>query len=450
MSEVLLNHVPLRSLSSSAIRNGAGEKGLDYDPSKIRYIRTTDIAGPRTLKQSAKRSIPRGVGERYRLEVGNLLMTAAGATIGKSYLHEIAIEDCCFAGFLVRVQPKSRLLGRYLSHWSQSSHFYDQVWSGAVTSTIPNFSASRYRSLQVPLPVTDADMALMVRYLDHTEMRIAKAIAAKRSLVLLLIERRATMVQDLALGRLESSINSYDPEVAWIGRVPTTWQVVPSKSLFALRRERATPGTTIMTASQSRGIVPREEFMALEGRRVMAVLTGEDILKQVEPDDFVISMRSFQGGIEWSHVSGAVSSAYVVMAPRAGVVPEYYSHLLKSRAYISALRATSDLVRDGQALRYANFGKVPLPLPPVEDQERLARRISSSVAEIDKAVVAVEAEIALLKEYRVRLISDVVTGKLDVRAEAASLPDVDPLELAAVLAGGTASTDEEEAADGDD
>jgi type I restriction enzyme S subunit len=108
------------------------------------------------------------------------------------------------------------------------------------------------------------------------------------------------------------------------------------------------------------------------------------------------------------------------------------------------------LVRDGQALRYANFGKVPLPLPPVEDQERLARRISSSVADIDKAVVAVEAEIALLKEYRMRLISDVVTGKLDVRAEAASLPDVNPLELAAVLAGGTASTDEEEGTDGDD
>jgi type I restriction enzyme S subunit len=362
--------------------------------------------------------------------------------IGQSYFRGIITSA------YIAVRPQNGMNYRYAAYMLAAYDFM-KVFYGFGSGLRQNLDFKHIKHIPIPVPAAD-EQELIVRYLDHTEMRIAKAIAAKRSLVLLLIERRATMVQDLALGRLESSINSYDPEVAWIGRVPTTWQVVPSKSLFALRRERATPGTTIMTASQSRGIVPREEFMALEGRRVMAVLTGEDILKQVEPDDFVISMRSFQGGIEWSHVSGAVSSAYVVMAPRAGVVPEYYSHLLKSRAYISALRATSDLVRDGQALRYANFGKVPLPLPPVEDQERLARRISSSVADIDKAVVAVEAEIALLKEYRMRLISDVVTGKLDVRAEAASLPDVNPLELAAVLAGGTASTDEEEGTDGDD
>ena len=111
------------------------------------------------------------------------------------------------------------------------------------------------------------------------------------------------------------------------------------------------------------------------------------------------------------------------------------------------MRATSDLVRDGQALRYANFAKVPLPLPPREDQVRLARQISKSVAEIDSAVLAVNEEIALLKEYRTRLISDVVTGKIDIREEAAKLTDIDPAELARVLAGGTALVDEEEAAD---
>lgn len=348
----------------------------------------------------------------------------------------------------IAVRPQHGMNHRYAAYMLAAYDFM-KVFYGFGSGLRQNLDFKHIKHIPIPVPSSE-EQVLIVRYLDHAELRIAQAIAAKRDLAALLSERRATAVQDIALGRLESSLNFYDSEVPWIGRIPETWQVVPSKSLFAHRRERATPGTTVMTASQSRGIVPRDDFMVLEGRRVMAVLTGDDILKQVEPDDFVISMRSFQGGLEWSHVSGAVSSAYVVMTPRAEVVPEYYSHLLKSRAYISALRATSDLVRDGQALRYANFGKVPLPLPPVEDQHRLAHQISTSVAQIDKAIVAVEAEITLLKEYRTRLISDVVTGKIDVREEAAKLPDIDPAELAAMLAGGAAGADEEEVADGDD
>jgi type I restriction enzyme S subunit len=91
-----------------------------------------------------------------------------------------------------------------------------------------------------------------------------------------------------------------------------------------------------------------------------------------------------------------------------------------------------------------------VPVPPRSEQERIASQLTAETREIDAAVDSLREEIALLKEYRVRLISDVVTGKLDVRAEAANLSDVEPLELAAVLAGGTASTDEEEGADGDD
>ena len=91
-----------------------------------------------------------------------------------------------------------------------------------------------------------------------------------------------------------------------------------------------------------------------------------------------------------------------------------------------------------------------LVLPPLAEQREIARRIGERTAAIDDAMEALNAEIALLKEYRTRLISDVVTGKIDVREEAATLPDIDPAELAAVLTGGAAGADEEEVADGDD
>ena len=93
--------------------------------------------------------------------------------------------------------------------------------------------------------------------------------------------------------------------------------------------------------------------MELENRRVTVVMTGDDILKHVEAGDFVISMRSFQGGIEYSTLSGKISSAYVMLIPNHKFVNnEYYKWLFKSQSYIKALQGTSALVRDRQALRY--------------------------------------------------------------------------------------------------
>ncbi len=155
----------------------------------------------------------------------------------------------------------------------------------------------------------------------------------------------------------------------------------------------------------------------------MQAITGLDILKHVEPNDFVISMRSFQGGLEWSRVRGAISSAYVTLVPGASVCPQYFAHVLKSRAYISALRRTSDLVRDGQALRFANFGQVPLALIPLDEQQATAEFLDRTIAGISAVASRLEREIELLREYRIRLSADVVTGKLDVREAAARLPD---------------------------
>ncbi len=96
------------------------------------------------------------------------------------------------------------------------------------------------------------------------------------------------------------------------------------------------------------------------------------------------------------------------------------------------------------------FFRMVLPLPPLSEQRAIAQEIAARTSDLDKAVAAAEREISLLREYRIRLIADVVTGKKDVRAEAASLPDVDPLELASVLSGVVSSEDEEvEDSDGD-
>ena len=164
----------------------------------------------------------------------------------------------------------------------------------------------------------------------------------------------------------------------------------------------------------------------------MHVFIGSDILKRVEPNDFVMSMRSFEGGLEWSNVAGCVSSAYVVLIPTQEVYCPFFAYALKSRIYISDLRRTSDLVRDGQALRYANFGQVALPLMPLSEQALIATNLDSAMSGLHSNVSRLEREIDLLREYRTRLVADVVTGKLDVREAVSRLPDEELLpDLAA-------------------
>ncbi len=204
-----------------------------------------------------------------------------------------------------------------------------------------------------------------------------------------------------------------DSAVPWIGLVPEHWVISQSRRLFALRYERAVATDKQLTASQEHGVIYQDDFIRLEGRRVVEVIKGADILKHVEPNDFVISMRSFQGGIEWSRHRGCISSAYVMLVPGKLIHAPFFAYLLKSKSYIQALQTTTNLVRDGQALRYDNFAQVPLPVVPIDEQTDIAAFLDHETIKIDALVAEQERLIELLKEKRQAVISHAVTKGLN-------------------------------------
>lgn len=204
-----------------------------------------------------------------------------------------------------------------------------------------------------------------------------------------------------------------DSGTSWLEPVPAHWQVVQSRRYFTHRNEKAQAADKQLTASQKHGVVYQAEFMELEGQKVMQVIVGADILKHAEPNDFVISMRSFQGGIEWCGLRGSISSAYVMLVPSGAIWSPFYRYLFKSASYIQALQATTNLVRDGQALRYSNFAQVPLPLLPIGEQQRIATFLDRETAKIDALIAEQEKLIALLAEKRQATISHAVTKGLD-------------------------------------
>lgn len=209
-----------------------------------------------------------------------------------------------------------------------------------------------------------------------------------------------------------------DSGYPWMGAIPSHWRDINPKALFTQRKERAKEGERQLTASQQYGVLYQDEYMALTGSRVVVVQKDFDILKHVEAGDFVISMRSFQGGLEYSPVSGSISSAYVMLIPNKELVyPPFYKWLLKSSAYIRALQSTTDLVRDGQAMRYSNFAKVRLLVAPLQEQRVISDYLDDRVAQIDSIIAEIKNSIIEYRQWRAAIISEAVTRGLDGDAQ---------------------------------
>lgn len=199
----------------------------------------------------------------------------------------------------------------------------------------------------------------------------------------------------------------------WLGVLPDGWALVPSKAAFAERREPNRPTDVHLTPSQIHGVLPQSEYMARTGNSVVQNLQGQDDMKHVEPDDFVIHLRSFQGGIERSTYSGKVSTAYTVLAPKRRVVPGYFRWLLKSDGYIQELRTTTNQLRDGQSIKFGDFAKVRLPLPPQPEQRAIVDYLDRETARIDTLIEEQQRLIVMLRERREATVRFVLLSGLD-------------------------------------
>ena len=227
--------------------------------------------------------------------------------------------------------------------------------------------------------------------------------------------RQATVDQAVTHG-IRSKRKLKSSGLKWVQEIPEEWDAINPKALFSQRKDRAVPGEKQLTASQQHGVIFQDEYMAQTGSRVVVVQKDFDILKHVEAGDFVISMRSFQGGLEYSTRTGSISSAYVMLIPNTELVyPRFFRWLLKSSVYINALQSTSNLVRDGQAMRYSNFAQVRLYTLPLKEQEEIADYLDRTCSEIDTLIAKKEQYLVELENYKKSLIYEYVTGKKEVR-----------------------------------
>ncbi|EHA1082732.1 restriction endonuclease subunit S [Photobacterium damselae] len=254
----------------------------------------------------------------------------------------------------------------------------------------------------------------IAKFLDKKTAQIDEVIAIKQKQIELLKERKQIIIQQAVTQGLNPDVPMKDSGVDWIGEIPEHWEVRRSKFLFTQRKEKAWKDDVQLSATQKFGVIPQDEYEARTGARVVKIQFHLDKRKHVEKDDFVISMRSFQGGLERAWSRGCIRSSYVILRPLEPIEPNFYGYLLKLPMYIKALQRTASFIRDGQDLNFDNFSQVDLFVPPLEEQKAIADYVRGFMESSDEGICLMEEQIAKLKEYKTTLINSAVTGKIKV------------------------------------
>jgi len=204
-----------------------------------------------------------------------------------------------------------------------------------------------------------------------------------------------------------------DSGVEWLGEVPSQWEILSAKRMFQSVRTPAYKSDEQLAASQKYGVIPQSLMMQLNDSKVMLALKGTESFRHVEANNFVISLRSFEGGIEYSQYTGCVSPAYTVLKNSKPISYGYYRYLLKCTPFIAALQSSTDSLRDGKSINYEQFSALSLPLSSVQEQNVIAAFLDHETAKIDNLIEKQQQLIELLKEKRQSVISHAVTKGLN-------------------------------------
>lgn len=251
----------------------------------------------------------------------------------------------------------------------------------------------------------------IVDFLDSKISKINSYVLERERELQVLTELKQSQIAQVVTKGINPNVPMKDSGTITFGQIPSHWEERKIKYCFGERSEKNHPDEPILCATQSRGVIPQSMYE----NRVVVVNKGFEGLKLVKEGDFVISLRSFEGGIEYAYYQGIISAAYTILYPLEPANTEYFKLLFKSQPFIKLLQMCVTGIREGQNINYSLLGRKFIPIPPLEEQKAIVEYINTKCQSIDSMISNLESEIAYLKEYKQSLIADAVTGAINVQ-----------------------------------
>ena len=199
----------------------------------------------------------------------------------------------------------------------------------------------------------------------------------------------------------------------WLGKIPSNWDLRRGRYLFAQRNEKGNGlCLQLLSPSQKLGVIPQKLLEELTTHKAVKLKEETDLsqLKTVHVGDFCISLRSFQGGFEYSKYEGVVSPAYQIFYATDEISNDYYRYLFKDASFIDKMNSYTMSLRDGKNIAFFDFANTFLPVPGLDEQKHIASYLDSKCSKIDAIIAKQQTVIEKLKEYKQQVITEAVLG----------------------------------------
>ena len=441
--EKVPEHWEVRTLAQlGRLSKGRGGNKEDEVPAGVPCVRYGDlytthdyfVRASRTFVSTEKAS------EYTPIKFGDVLFAGSGETIdeiGKSAVNLMRADACC-GGDVIVFRPKRHIDARYMGYATGCHPAAAQKATMGRGITVMHIYGTRLKSLSLPFPPLP-EQAAVVRFLDHADRRIRRYICAKQKLIALLEEQKQAIIHQAVTSRIDVRTGRPYPAykasgVEWLREVPEHWTVarlkfVATDIVDCLHETPKYVENGEFPAIRTADIFPGEVHL-LTARRI----EWAEYVRWIErleplPGDVLYSREGERFGIAACVPEGArlcISQRMMLFRIRPEHNPLFVMWMLNSEPVLAQARqyimgATAPHVNVSTIRNYS------LALPPRDEQDSLVESIERSTRELSGVIVSAERSTSFLREYRARLIADVVTGKLDVREAAAGLPEVDPL-----------------------
>jgi type I restriction enzyme S subunit len=320
---------------------------------------------------------------KNKFKNGQVLFGKLRPYLQKYWLAEF--DGVCSSEIWVLNSISKKCTNEFLFRIVQTNKFI-QVTNVSSGSKMPRADweyVASFPFLLPPLPEQKA-IALVLSTADAAIHTIEKLIAQKEL-------RKKWLMQQLLTGK--KRLKGFEGE----------WKKIGAGEIFKSITKKGFADEELLSATQDRGMIPRT---MLEGRVTMPT-SGTEGFKLVEIGDFIISLRSFQGGLEYSYYRGLVSPAYTVLKPKKQINDEFYKQYFKSYEFIGRLATAVIGIRDGKQISYDDFCIVKIPHPTIEEQITIAQVLQAA----DKEINLLKAKAEKLRELKKGMMQVLLTGK---------------------------------------
>jgi restriction endonuclease S subunit len=416
---------PLRHLAT--IRSSNVDKVMEEGEETVRLCNYVDvyyndrITGNLDFSEGSAK--PREI-EKFSLRVGDVVITKDSETpddIAVPALVEPSAEGIVCGYHLAILRPiEGEAYGPFLFYSLMAKPTREAFGIAAQGVTRFGLTLNGIASVQIPLPDLTTQKSI-VAFLDHETARIDQLIAKKERQIVLLDQRARQAVTEIVIGQSDPSTPTATTGLEHMPLLPTHWLLRRAGHLFQQMAEPNDDDQPILSVSIHTGISDRQLGDEERDRKV-TLIEDRSSYKRVRPGYLAYNMmRAWQGGIGVSTVDGAVSPAYVVAKPTHNLHSPYYQFLLRTPAFIEQMRQGSKGIADFRLrLYWEQFRLIMLPVPPLEDQRRIAAEAERELTQAAAVAAKVASSVERLKERRSALITDAVTGQIDVQAKSSA------------------------------